>query len=98
VISDGFLRIDKTKRIAYKKDEQLDLSQKEYELLLLLMENSGKTLNKEFLFHQIWGLDCFSEMQTLTVHIKWLRQKIETDPKTPKHIVTVWGLGYRYER
>ena len=98
VLSDGFLKIDKTKRIAYKGNDALDLRQKEYDLLLLLMENAGKTLNKDYLFNQIWGFDSFSEPQTLTVHIKWLRQKIEQNHKKPEHIVTVWGVGYRYER
>ena len=98
VLSDGFLKIDKTKRIAYKGTDPLDLTQKEFDLLLLLAENSGKTLNKDYLFNQIWGFDSFSEPQTLTVHIKWLRQKIEANPKKPDHIVTVWGVGYRYER
>ena len=98
VISDGFLKIDKSKRIAFKENTPLDLTQKEFDLLLLLAENSGKTLSKDYLFNQIWGFDSFSEPQTLTVHIKWLRQKIEADPKKPKHIVTVWGVGYRYER
>ena len=98
VLSDGFLKIDKTKRIAYKGNDALDLTQKEFDLLLLLAENSGKTLNKDYLFNQIWGFDSFSEPQTLTVHIKWLRQKIEQNPKKPDHIVTVWGVSYRYER
>ena len=98
VLSDGFLKIDKTKRIAYKENTPLDLRQKEFDLLLLLAENSGKTLNKDYLFNQIWGFDSFSEPQTLTVHIKWLRKKIEENPKKPTHIVTVWGVGYRYER
>ena len=98
VLSDGFLKIDKTKRIAYKENTPLDLRQKEFDLLLLLAENSGKTLNKDYLFNQIWGFDSFSEPQTLTVHIKWPRQKIERNPKKPEHIVTVWGVGYRYER
>lgn len=97
-LSDGFLKIDKSKRIAYKGSEALDLRQKEFDLLLLLMENAGRTLNKDYLFNQIWGFDSFSEPQTLTVHIKWLRQKIEQNPKKPDHIVTVWGVGYRYER
>ena len=66
--------------------------------VLLLAENAGKTLSKDFLFNRIWGFDSFSEQQTLTVHIKWLRQKIEADPKKPSHILTVWGVGYRYER
>lgn len=98
VLSDGFLIIDKSKRIAYKNNIPLDLTQKEFDLLLLLVENTGKTLSKNYLFNQIWGFDSFSEPQTLTVHIKWLRQKIESNPKKPDHIVTVWGVGYRYER
>lgn len=98
VLSDGFLKIDKNKRIVFKGNIPLDLTQKEFDLLLLLAENTGKTLSKDYLFNQIWGFDSFSEPQTLTVHIKWLRQKIESDPKKPDHIVTVWGVGYRYER
>ena len=98
VLSDGFLKIDKSKRIAYKENTPLNLTQKEFDLLLILAENAGKTLNKDYLFNQIWGFDSFSEPQTLTVHIKWLRQKIEANPKKPDHIVTVWGVGYRYER
>ena len=70
---------------------------KEYELMLLLVENEGKVLTKEFLFGRIWGFDSDSEQQTLTVHITRLRQKIEEDPKSPKRIVTVWGKGYKFE-
>ncbi|MCR5203889.1 MAG: response regulator transcription factor [Lachnospiraceae bacterium] len=77
--------------------QEIELTQKEFELLTLLVENAGKTMNKDFLFNKIWGIDSDSEQQTLTVHIKWLRQKIEEDPKNPKHIITVWGVGYRYE-
>ena len=78
--------------------QETELTQKEFELLTLLVENTGKTMNKDFLFNKIWGIDSDSEQQTLTVHIKWLRQKIEEDPKNPKHIITVWGVGYRYEK
>ena len=102
--SDSFLRIDKLKKTvkilngkAEAAKKETELTQKEYELLSLLVENTGKTMNKDFLFNKIWGIDSDSEQQTLTVHIKWLRQKIEEDPKNPKHIVTVWGVGYRYE-
>lgn len=98
MLSDGFLKIDRDKRVAFKDGAPLEMTQKEFDLLCLLMENAGKTLSKDFLFNRIWGFDSFSEQQTLTVHIKWLRQKIETDPKKPQHIVTVWGVGYRYER
>lgn len=93
----GDIRINKVSRCVFKNDVRLDLTAKEFDLLLLLVENKGKTLSKEYLFNQIWGSDSFSEQQTLTVHIKWLRQKIEDDPKKPKRIQTVWGVGYRYE-
>lgn len=97
IISDGFLKLNKSKRTVHKGKKAIDLNQKEFDLLCLLMENSGKTLNKDMIFNRIWGFDSFSEPQTLTVHIKWLRQKIEDDPKKPVHIITVWGVGYRYE-
>ena len=93
----GDIRINKVSRCVFKNDVRLDLTAKEFDLLLLLVENKGKTLTKEYLFNQIWGSDSFSEQQTLTVHIKWLRQKIEDNPKKPKRIQTVWGVGYRYE-
>lgn len=96
-IADGSLRINKVSRTVYKDGAPVTMTAKEYELLLALLENKGKTLSKDYLFHQIWGSDSFSELQTLTVHIKWLRQKIEDDPKNPKRIRTVWGVGYRYE-
>ena len=97
VLTDGFIKIDKEKHLAYKNEKPLELTQKEFELLTLFLENQGKTLSKEMLFNKIWGYESFSETQTLTVHIKWLREKIEENPKKPQHIVTVWGVGYRYE-
>ncbi len=98
ILSVGFLKINKSRRSVFKNDTPLELTQKEFDLLCLLAENEGKTLNKDMIFNKIWGLDSFSEPQTLTVHIKWLRQKLEDDPKKPAHIITVWGVGYRYER
>ena len=94
---DGDLKINKITRTVYKNDTPIDMTAKEFDLLLLLMENKGKSLSKEYLFNQIWGSDSFSEIQTLTVHIKWLREKIEDNTKNPKHILTVWGVGYKYE-
>ena len=75
----------------------VNVTEKEFQLLKLLVENKGTTLKKEYLFNRIWGSNSESEPQTLTVHIKWLREKIEQDSKKPKHIITVWGTGYRYE-
>ena len=94
---DGDIRISKMNRVVYKNGVPLEMTAKEFDLLVLFLENKGKILTKEYLFNQIWGSDSFSEQQTLTVHIKWLRQKIEDDPKQPKHILTVWGVGYKYE-
>jgi DNA-binding response OmpR family regulator len=94
---DGNLKIDKIRRIACFKDSELTLTSKEFELLLLLAENKGKALKKDWIFNKVWGFDSFSEQQTLTVHIQWLRQKIEEDPKNPLRIKTVWGVGYRFE-
>jgi len=74
----------------------LALSAKEFDLLCLLMENRGRALSKEYIFNQIWGSDSYSEPQTLTVHIKWLRQKIEDNPSQPEKIITIWGMGYKF--
>ena len=93
----GDIKINKVSRTVYKNDAPIEMTAKEFDLLVLLIENKGKVLTKEYLFNQIWGSDSFSEQQTLTVHIKWLRQKIEDDPKNPKRIQTVWGVGYKYE-
>lgn len=95
-ITEGNLRLNLAEKIVYKNDVQIDMTQKEFELLTLFIENKGKTLKKEYIFNQIWGSDSFSEQQTLTVHIKWLRQKIEDNPKEPAHIQTVWGVGYKF--
>lgn len=97
VIHSGDISIDTEAKQVLLHHEQVALTVKEYELLLLLAQNPGKTLRKEYLFDRIWGADSFSENQTLTVHIKMLRDKIEEDPKKPRRILTVWGVGYRYE-
>lgn len=95
-LADGNIRINKVNRLVYKNDVPLEMTSKEFDLLTLLMENKGKTLSKEYLFNTVWGSDSDSEQQTLTVHIKWLRQKIEENPKNPEKIRTIWGIGYRY--
>lgn len=97
LIHSGAVLVDKDAKQVFFHGKELILTAKEYELLLLLVENPGKTLSKEYLFNQIWGADSFSENQTLTVHIKMLRDKIEEEPKKPGRIITVWGVGYRYE-
>lgn len=95
-ITDENLSLNKETRIVYKDGVSIDMTTKEFDLLLLLIENKGKCLSKDYIFNRIWGYDSFSEPQTLTVHIKWLRQKIEDDPKDPQRILTVWGSGYKF--
>ena len=95
-VVDGNIRLDKVGRRLFVDDSEVTVTSKELDLLLYMMENKGKVLAKEELFHKIWGFDSESELQTLTVHIKWLREKIEKDSKKPEHIQTVWGVGYRF--
>jgi DNA-binding response OmpR family regulator len=96
-IVEGNLRLNTVSRTLSVDNEMTDVTEKEFELLKLLIENKNTTLKKEYIFNTIWGSDSQSELQTLTVHIKWLREKIEQEPKKPKHIITVWGVGYRFE-
>ncbi|MCX4327966.1 MAG: response regulator transcription factor [Lachnospiraceae bacterium] len=92
----GNISLNKTGRTAERDGVPLALSAKEFDLLCLLMENRGRVLGKEYIFNKIWGSGSFSEPQTLTVHIKWLRQKIEDNPGKPEKIVTIWGMGYKF--
>ena len=97
IINSGAISINKEANEVYLDGKLLSMTSKEFELLLLFVESPSKTLSKEYLFNKIWGLESFSENQTLTVHIKMLRDKIEENPKKPKRIVTLWGVGYKYE-
>ena len=96
-MTDGDITLNLISEKIYKGDKEISCTAKEFELLKLLMENKGHTLQKQYIFDTVWGSDSESESQTLTVHIKWLREKLEDNPKEPKRILTVWGKGYRYE-
>ncbi|MEZ5251084.1 MAG: response regulator transcription factor [Ilumatobacteraceae bacterium] len=78
--------------------EPLGLPLKEFELLHLLMANAGRVLPREVLIDRVWGSDYVGDTKTLDVHVKRLRSKIEEDPANPSRIVTIRGLGYKYER
>lgn len=96
VIVEGDIVLDRESKAVKVAGNPITMTTKEFELLNLLIENKDTTLKKDYLFNAIWGSDSESESQTLTVHIKWLREKIEKDPKKPEHILTVWGVGYRF--
>ena len=95
-ITDGDITLNIASGTVTKNGSPVQMTAKEFELLHLLMTNKGRTIEKEQLFNKIWGCDSDSEQQTLTVHIKWLREKIEDDSKNPRRILTVWGKGYRW--
>ena len=96
-IVEGNIRLNTVQQSIYVDGQKKEVTEKEFELLKLLMENKNVTMRKAYLFNNVWGSDSESEIQTLTVHIKWLREKIEENPKKPKHIITEWGVGYRFE-
>ena len=75
----------------------VDLPPKEFALLEVMIRRAGKLMTREALIAQVWGDDYFGDTRTLDVHIKRLRAKIESDPRTPVHLRTVRGLGYRFE-
>ena len=96
-IVEGNIKLNTVQQSVYVDGKKKEVTEKEFELLKILIENKNVTMKKEYIFNNVWGSDSDSEIQTLTVHIKWLREKIEDEPKKPKHIITEWGVGYRFE-
>jgi len=91
------LRLNLTGRRVFKEDEEVKLSNKEFDLLGELMRNRSAVLSRDLILTKVWGYDYFVDKRTVDVHIRWLREKIEEDPSNPKRIVTVRGVGYRFE-
>jgi len=93
----GDIRMDVDARRCFIDGEEIKLRKKEFALLRLLLENPGRVLTREVLIDRVWGNDYVGDTKTLDVHIKRLRTLIEVNPKTPVHITTVRGVGYRFE-
>lgn len=93
----GDLIIDDEKREVTLKGSPVDLTLKEYELLRTLARHPGRVMTRDYLFDQVWREALYSGTRTLDVHIRWLREKIEEEPSNPKRIVTVRGVGYKFE-
>jgi DNA-binding response OmpR family regulator len=91
------LRLNLTGRRVFKGEEEVKLSNKEFDLLTELMRNRNAVLSRDLILTKVWGYDYFVDKRTVDVHIRWLREKIEDDPSNPKRIVTVRGVGYRFE-
>lgn len=91
------LRVDLTGRRVFNNDEEIKLSNKEFDLLAELMRNKNAVLSRDLILTKVWGYDYFVDRRTVDVHIRWLREKIEDDPSNPRRISTVRGVGYRFE-
>jgi len=91
------LRVNLTGRRIFKGEDEVKLSNKEFDLLSELMRNKNAVLSRDLILTKVWGYDYFVDKRTVDVHIRWLREKIEDDPSNPKRIITVRGVGYRFE-
>jgi two-component system response regulator RegX3 len=94
----GDVALDPDQHEVVIRGETVSLPLKEFELLHLLLANAGRVLARETLIDRVWGSDYVGDTKTLDVHVKRLRSKVETDPASPTRIVTIRGLGYKYER
>jgi len=96
-ISIGGLCINEGTRRVFLNNKEIDCKNKEFDLLLFLMQNAEIVFSKETLYERIWGMDALGDTKTVAVHINRLREKIEKDPANPEYIQTVWGAGYRFK-
>ncbi|QVK20093.1 response regulator transcription factor [Mycoplasmatota bacterium] len=94
----GDLHIDDKAFELYINEKKINLTAKEFQILNYLANNPGQVFTKEQLFNHIWGYDDFGDVNTVTVHIRKIREKIEDDPKNPIYIKTIWGIGYKLEK
>ncbi|MES1194008.1 MAG: response regulator transcription factor [Solirubrobacterales bacterium] len=93
----GDIRIDRAARRAWRNDEELELSPKEYDLLALLVAEAGRVVTRERIMAEVWDENWFGSTKTLDMHVSWLRRKLGEDAAAPRHLVTVRGVGLRFE-
>ena len=91
------MKIDKTARRVYVNEEEKILTTKEFDLLSFLAAHPDRVFTKDELFREIWDMESFGDIATVTVHIKKIREKIEEDAAKPQYIETIWGKGYRFK-
>lgn len=90
------LEIDKEARQVFVNGREVTMAQKEFDLLLFLVQHANRVFSKEELFERVWGMDALGDVSTVTVHIARIREKIEEHPAKPQYIGTVWGAGYKF--
>jgi two-component system alkaline phosphatase synthesis response regulator PhoP len=92
----GDIRMDFRKAEITKADAPLDLSAREFQLLRYFIEHRGATISREELLNEVWGYNSMPSTRTVDVHVAWLRQKIEPNPRHPQYVLTIHGLGYKF--
>jgi len=92
----GDIAVDVRKAEVAQKGQLLDLSAKEFQLLKYFIEHRGATISRDELLHQVWGYSATPSTRTVDVHVAWLRQKLEPNPRVPQYILTVHGMGYKF--
>ena len=90
------LVVDVTRHTVTRDGKPIDLTAKEFDLLVMLMKNRGRVMTRDSLLDKVWGVEYFGDTRTVDVHVRYLRQKIEKDPDSPAYIQTVRGVGYRF--
>jgi two-component system alkaline phosphatase synthesis response regulator PhoP len=90
----GPLRIDQAGRRVFRQNQEIELQPKQFDLLTYMVKNRGTVLTRDQLLHNVWGYDYAGDTRTVDVHIRWLREKLEDDPASPKLLHTVRGVGY----
>ena len=95
-LSDGDLVVDPVGHVASRGGQPLTLTAREFDLLTFLLRHPGRAFDRATLMHEVWGWD-FGDQSTVTVHVRRLREKVEADPANPARLVTVWGVGYRWD-
>jgi len=93
----GELEIDFARHKVSRAGSTIDLSPKEFDLLAFLVKNREQVFSRDQLLEKVWGYDYTGDTRTVDVHMRWLRQKIEADPAKPRHLLTVRGVGYKFE-
>ncbi len=96
-ISDGGLEVNIEARRVRRNGNEVALTAKEFDLLLLLIRNPDRAFTRDEIYSRVWGDDLYVDPSTIAVHVRRLREKIEDDPSQPQHIETVWGVGYRWK-
>jgi len=97
VLAAGDILIDLRKRTVTKNGASLSLKPREFELLSFLARNHGKAFTRDQLLNQIWGYDYAGDTRTVDVHVRWLREKVEDEPERPARLITIRGVGYRFD-